>query len=50
MSCGGRGAGDVRLRGDPFIRRQQYFGGATSPAKSVETLTIYRLGLRMVVE
>jgi hypothetical protein len=40
--------GDVRLRWDPFIRRQQFLGGATSPAKGVETLTVHRLGLRMV--
>ncbi len=40
--------GEVRLRWDPFIRRQQFLDGATQPAKGVQTLTVHRLGLRMV--
>ncbi len=40
--------GDVRLQWDPFIRHQRFLGGATQPAKGVETLTVHRLGLRMV--
>ena len=43
-------SGDIRLRWDPFIRRQHYLGGATEAAKGVTTLTIHRLGLRMVSE
>ena len=42
--------GDVRLRWDPFIRRQHFLDGATSPAKGVRTLTVHRLGFRMVSE
>ncbi len=40
--------GDVRLRWDPFIRRQRFLDGATGPAKGVRTLTQHRLGWRMV--
>lgn len=43
-------SGDIRLRWDPFIRRQRYLDGATAAAKGVKTLTIHRLGLRMVSE
>ncbi len=40
--------GETRLRWDPFIRRQHLLGGASSPGKGVQTLTVHRLGLRMV--
>ncbi|SEE87241.1 SRPBCC family protein [Ruania alba] len=42
--------GEVRLRWDPFIRRQQFLDGATAPAKGVRTLTVHRSRLRMVSE
>ena len=42
--------GAVRKRWDPFIRSQRLLGGATVPAKGVRTLTIHRLGFRMVSE
>lgn len=42
--------GEVRLRWDPFIRRQRFLDGATVPAKGVRTLTLHRSGLRMVSE
>lgn len=42
--------GDVRLRWDPFIRRQHLLAGATAPARGVRTLTVHRLGFRMVSE
>lgn len=42
--------GDVRLRWDPFIRRQRFLDGAVTPAKGVRTLTVHRLGFRMVSE
>lgn len=42
--------GDVRLRWDPFIRRQHFLDGATHPAKGVRTSTVQRFGLRMVSE
>ena len=42
--------GETRLRWDPFIRRQQLLDGALVPAKGVRTLTVHRLGLRMVSE
>ncbi|QOR71169.1 SRPBCC family protein [Ruania alkalisoli] len=42
--------GEVRLRWDPFIRRQRFLDGATAPAKGVRTLTVHRSGLRMVSE
>jgi len=42
--------GDVRMRWDPFIRRQRLLDGATVPAKGVRTLTVHRLGFRMVSE
>jgi hypothetical protein len=40
--------GTVRLRWDPFIRRQHFLGGATAPAKDVETFTRHRWGPSMV--
>jgi hypothetical protein len=40
--------GETRLRWDPFIRRQHLLAGETAPAKGVQTLTIHRLGFRMV--
>ena len=40
----------MRMRWDPFIRRQRLLDGATVPAKGVRTLTVHRLGLRMVSE
>ncbi len=42
--------GEVRLRWDPFIRRQHFLGGATAPAKGVRTKTCSRLGPSMVSE
>jgi len=42
--------GATRLRWDPFIRRQHLLDGATAPAKGVRTLTVHRLGFRMVSE
>ena len=42
--------GEVRLRWDPFIRRQQLLDGALVPAKGVRTFTVQRFGLRMVSE
>lgn len=42
--------GAVRLRWDPFIRRQHFLDGALAPAKGVRTLTVHRLGFRMVSE
>ena len=42
--------GAIRKRWDPFIRSQHLLDGATVPAKGVRTLTIHRLGFRMVSE
>lgn len=42
--------GEVRLRWDPFIRRQRFLDGALQPAKGVQTLTTDRLGFGMVSE
>ena len=42
--------GATRLRWDPFIRRQRLLDGAVLPAKGVRTLTVHRLGFRMVSE
>ncbi len=42
--------GATRLRWDPFIRRQWFLDGATVPAKGVRTVTVHRLGFRMVSE
>jgi hypothetical protein len=42
--------GEIRMRWDPFIRRQHFLGGATKPDTGVETLTVHRLGFRMVSE
>jgi hypothetical protein len=42
--------GDIRLRWDPFIRRQHLLGGASVPAKGVRTFTVQRFGFRMVSE
>ena len=42
--------GELRLRWDPFIRRQQFLDGATEAAKGVRTETVSRHGLRMVSE
>lgn len=39
--------GEVRLRWDPFIRRQHFLDGATAPAKGVRTRTWSRVGPRM---
>lgn len=39
--------GDLRLRWDPFIRRQYFLGGANRPGKGVHTMTHARLGPRM---
>lgn len=42
--------GDVRLRWDPFIRRQSHIDGATRAGKGVRTRTVSRHGLTMVSE
>lgn len=42
--------GKTRMRWDPFIRSQKLLDGATVPAKGVRTLTVHRLGFRMVSE
>lgn len=42
--------GEVRMRWDPFIRRQHFLDGATEPGKGVRTRTVHRSGLRMVSE
>ena len=42
--------GDTRMRWDPFIRSQRLLDGASVPAKGVRTLTVHRLGFRMVSE
>ena len=42
--------GALRLRWDPFIRRQYFLDGATSPGKGVRTFTMHRWGARMVSE
>lgn len=42
--------GEARLRWDPFIRRQRFVGGATAPGTGVRTLTVHRLGFRMISE
>lgn len=42
--------GNVRLRWDPFIRRQYFLRGATAPGRGVQTLTVHRWGMRMVSE
>lgn len=42
--------GEIRMRWDPFIRRQYFLDGAQSPAKGVRTHTVQRFGLRMESE
>jgi hypothetical protein len=42
--------GAVRRKWDPFIRSQRFLDGAPLPAKGVRTLTVHRLGFRMVSE
>jgi hypothetical protein len=42
--------GAVRLRWDPFIRRQRFLDGAARPGKGVRTRTVHRLGFAMVSE
>ncbi|TBN56908.1 SRPBCC family protein [Glaciihabitans arcticus] len=42
--------GATRMRWDPFIRRQHLMDGAIVPGKGVRTLTVHRLGFRMVSE
>jgi hypothetical protein len=42
--------GVTRRRWDPFIRHQRFLDGAPLPAKGVRTLTVHRLGFRMVSE
>ena len=42
--------GQVRLRWDPFIRRQRFLDGATEPDRGVRTLTVHRSRLTMVSE
>ena len=42
--------GEIRMRWDPFIRRQGFLDGAVRPDKGVRTLTVHRLGFRMVSE
>lgn len=38
------------MRWDPFIRSQRLLDGAQQAAKGVRTLTVHRLGFRMVSE
>lgn len=40
--------GELRLRWDPFIRRQYLMDGATAPGKGVRTYTRSRHGLQMI--
>lgn len=40
--------GPVRLRWDPFVRRQSFLDGAAEPGVGVRTLTHARVGPRMV--
>ncbi len=40
--------GELRLRWDPFIRRQHFLDGATAPGVGVRTFTRARVGPRMV--
>lgn len=42
--------GEIRLRWDPFIRRQHFLDGAKVPAKGVRTYTVQRFGFRMESE
>lgn len=42
--------GEVRLRWDPFIRRQRFLDDVTQPAKGVRTATTHRLGFTMISE
>lgn len=42
--------GELRLRWDPFIRRQFFLDGATAPGKGVRTSTRSRHGLHMISE
>src|SRR5690606_3416706 len=42
--------GPVRLRWDPFVRRQHFLDGAAAPAKGVRTFTRHTWGLSMVSE
>lgn len=42
--------GAIRKRWDPFIRRQYFLDGAPLPATGVRTVTVHRLGFRMVSE
>lgn len=42
--------GAIRKRWDPFIRRQYFLDGATRPGTGVRTVTVHRLGFRMVSE
>lgn len=42
--------GEVRLRWDPFIRRQRFLDDAVQPAKGVRTATTHRVGFTMVSE
>ena len=42
--------GEIRMRWDPFIRRQHFLSGALVPAKGVRTSTVQRFGFRMESE
>lgn len=42
--------GEIRLRWDPFIRRQHHLDGATAAGKGVRTRTVSRHGLAMTSE
>ena len=42
--------GEIRMRWDRFIRRQELLDGATEAGQGVRTLTVQRFGLRMVSE
>ncbi|NYG59457.1 ribosome-associated toxin RatA of RatAB toxin-antitoxin module [Nocardioides daedukensis] len=40
--------GELRLKWDPFIRKQHFLDGATAPGKGVRTLTKARVGPTMI--
>jgi len=42
--------GATRRKWDPFIRHQRFLDGAPLPGKGVRTLTVHRLGFRMISE
>ncbi|MEO7079490.1 MAG: SRPBCC family protein [Rhodococcus sp. (in: high G+C Gram-positive bacteria)] len=42
--------GSIRMRWDPFVRRQYFLDGALTPDTGVRTVTVHRLGFRMISE